>query len=325
MLARCPYEADQGVMMTVGTTDMIAGTELTADSAGLPSVSTTYLQGVVDFGVRCGLSARALLLRAGIGDADLADAEARYPVDTLIALLRAGAELTSDPAFALHFGLHVPCDQVSLAAPLGRSATNVADALEIVNRYAPLTIDFPACRGGDRYAFATDRAGLWLCDNRPADSWQEITELVFARMVQGIRRIQRTDVVRAVYVRHAAPAHRCSYDEVFGVPVHFGSGRNAMLLDPSYLLTDLTPGPSHVTRILAAHANAQLAELEKRKSCRGRLEVELRKVLHTGNVGIAQVTRRLSMTATRVWLRSGCGKALFESLNQRTSKQSLRR
>lgn len=294
--------------MTAGTTEMIAGTIVAPDIVAPdmtrnPTTSTTYLQGVVDFATTRGIERRALLLRAGLNEADLDALDARHPTDRLIALLRAGAQLERDDAFALHFGQYVPCDQVSLAAPLGRSARNVSEALQLVNRYTPLSIDFPALGGADRYRFARDAAGLWLCDDRPADVWPEITELVFSRMVQGIRRVQRTDVVRAVYVRHAAPAHAAMYESIFAVPVHFATGRNAILLDPSYEFTELVPGPAHVTRVLARHADAQLVAMEQQRSCRGRLEAELRAVLHTGNVSITHTARRMAMSRQTLYRR----------------------
>jgi AraC-like DNA-binding protein len=282
---------------------MIAGTVLAPDISHVPTVSTTYLQGVVDFALTRGIGRRALLGHAGVSDADLAAIDARHPVEHLIALLRAGAHLAHDPAFALHFGQYVPCDQVSLAAPLGRAATNVVEALALVNRYTPLSIDFPALGGTNRYRFAHDRAGLWLCDDRPADPWPEITELVFSRMVQGIRRVQRTEVVRAVYMRHAEPAHGATYEPIFGVPVHFASGKNAILLDPSYEFTELTPGPVHVTRVLARFADAQLLALAQQRTCRGRLEAELRVVLHTGALSITQMARRLAMSRQTLYRR----------------------
>lgn len=289
--------------MTVGTIDMIAGTTMHSDTTRLPTVSTTYLKGVIDFALTRGLSQRALLSHAGLSDTLLSDIEARHPVERLTALLHAGAALLNDEAFALHYGQYVPCDQVSLAAPLGRSASTVTEALALVNRYAPLGIDIPGCPDGNRFAFHTDCQGLWLSDHRPADERPELTELVFSRMVHGIRRIQKTNVVRAIHVRHEAPSHSQAYHDVFGVPVHFSSGRNAILLDPSYLHTPLTPAPTHITRILAAHADSQLSTLESSRSCRARVEVELRTLLASGNVGVAQLTRRLAMSRQTLYRR----------------------
>ncbi len=317
--------------MIARTKDMIAGTVLVPDITRRPTVSTTYLRGVVTFAEGRGISRRALLQHAGVAESDLDHHEARHPLLWLILLLRAGAEIEGDPAFALRFGQHVPCDQVSLAAPMGRAATNVVEALRQVNRYAPLSIDFPSMDGGDRYQFDTDHAGLWLHDRRPMDAWPEITELVFARMVQGIRRIQHADVVRAVHVTHAAPAipaHRAAYDLAFDVPIHFGSARNALLLDPAYLHTELVPAPAHVTRILATHADAQLVALAQQRSCRGRLESALRQVLHSGDVGVTAMARLLAMSRQTLYRRLKDEGVTFEqvleSLRREIALEALR-
>ena len=300
--------------MIARTSDMPAGTMLAPDLTRSPTVTTTYLLGVLGFATSRGLARRTLLLHAGLLETDLLQADARHPIDALIALLRAGADLASDPAFALHFGRYVPCDQVALAAPLGSAASTVTEALQLVNRYAPLSTDFPALAGGDRFALERDRHGLWLRDCRPRDTWPEITEFVFSRMVHSIRRIQQSDVVRALYVTHTAPAHRATYDTIFGVPVHFGSARNAILLDPAYLHTPLVPPPAHLTRILTAHADAQLAALAGQRTCRGRLEAALRQVLHTGDVGIEAMARRLAMSRQTLYRRLKAEGTTFEQV-----------
>ena len=314
--------------MIARTRDMIVGTIPASDITRRPTVSTTYLQGVVDFAVTRGMSRRALLAHAGLTASDLANPDARHPGEWLVQLLRAGAAIAADPAFALHFGQHVPCDQVALAAPLGRAATTVVEALEQVNRYAPLGIDFPSLDGGDRFQFSTDAAGLRLRDCRPADAWPEITELVFARMAQGIRRIQQSEVIRALHVTHAAPAHRAAYDEAFGVPVHFESARNALLLDPAYLHTVLVPGPAHVTRILRRHADAQLSALAQQRTVRGRLESALRQALHSGDVGIATMARALAMSRQTLYRRLKAEGVTFgavlESLRHDIAMDTLR-
>ncbi len=307
---------------------MTAGTVLRTDVARHPTVTSRYLNAILDFAGTLGFTRRALVQHAGLDAADLLDDDARHPIDALPRLLRSGMTLGADPAFALHFGQHVPCDQVSLAAPLGRSASTVTEALQQVNRYAPLSMDFPALRGTDRYRFETDRHGLWMRDMRPPDAWPEITELVFARMVLGIRRVQQRDVVRAVHVTHAAPAHVAEYDAAFGVPVQFGTSRNAILLDPRYLDTVLVPAPVHVTRILAAHADGQLATLTAQRTCRGRLESALRPVLHTGDVGIARLAQSLAMSRQTLYRRLKAEgvtyEQVLESLRRDVAMEALR-
>src|SRR5262245_48503870 len=66
-----------------------------------------------------GASESQLCERAGVRTAELADADARLPMTRYVALLKAGAELCEDPAFALKFGAEVRLEDVSIAGLIG--------------------------------------------------------------------------------------------------------------------------------------------------------------------------------------------------------------
>lgn len=282
--------------MIAGDNDVIRGATLSVDLATQVTVSATYVRGVVAYAVTRGLDRGALLCAAGVSEADLAVDDVRLPVHALMAVLRTGAAHAHDPAFALHCGDYVPCEQVSLASPLGQSATTVLGALRQVNRYARLGIDFPTIGAGDRFRIEVNAAGAWFIDLRPHDTWPEITELVFARIARGTARAAGRSVLRAVHVRHAAPAHRDAYSDVFTVPIVFGSTRNALLLDPAFLETSLTPAPAHVTRILATEADTRLRTLDAQRTVRGRVELVLRPRLASADVGVERVASALAMS-----------------------------
>jgi AraC-like DNA-binding protein len=307
-----PYGRPESVLMIAGLNDMTSGTILLPDVARRPTVSATYVRGVLEFAVSRGVSSRPLLADAGIADADLTVDEMRLPLDCLIALMRAAATRCDDPAFALHFGDYVPCDQISLAAPMGQAASTVRDAMEQVNRYARLGIDFPALGDGDRYRIDIDAIGAWVVDLRPRDAWPEITESVFARMARGARRIAQRDVLRAVHVTHAAPAHAAEYETIFRVPVFFQSTRNALVFEPAYMNTPLTPAPAHVTRIIAAHADAQVSSLEQQRTCRGRVDAALRSLLESGDVSMDRVARTLAMSRQTLYRKLKAEGVTFE-------------
>jgi len=60
----------------------------------------------------------------------------------------------------------------------------------------------------------------------------------------------------------------------------------------SHLLIETLAMPAPVTRILASHADAQLAVLAPQRTCRGTLESALRATLHSGDVGVTLMARR---------------------------------
>ncbi len=293
---------------------MIASPTLMPDVASCPTVSVTYLRGVLDFAVTRGIGRAVLLLRTGLRERDLLVDDARLPVDRLIAVMRSAADLCCDPAFALQFGDHVPCEQVSLAAPLAQAATTITGAMALLNRYARLGFDFPALGVDDRFLLEQDASGVWLRDRRPPDSWPEITESLLARMARGVRRAAARDVLRAVYVTHREPAHRAAYDAIFRAPIHFGSPHNALLMDDNYLQTVLTPAPPHLTRILAAHADTRLAALDDQRTTRGRVEIAVRSLLATGGASITRVGQMLAMSRQTLYRRLKQEGTTFESV-----------
>lgn len=282
--------------MIAGDTDVTRGATISVDLATQVTVSATYVRGVVAYAVTRGLDRGALLCAAGVHEADLAVDDVRLPMQALMGVLRTGAAQSHDPAFALHCGDYVPCEQVSLASPLGQSATTVLGALQQVNRYARLGIDFPTIGAGDRFRIEVNAAGAWFEDLRPHDTWPEITELVFARIARGTARAAGRCVLRAVHVTHAAPAHGDAYGNVFKVPIVFGSPRNALLLDPAFLDTSLTPAPAHVTRIIAAEADTRLRAIDAQRTVRGRVELVLRSRLASADVGVDRVASALAMS-----------------------------
>jgi len=297
---------------------MIAGytmlPDVIADTASRPTVSVTYLRGVLDFAVSRGAVRGSLLLRTGLDERDLIVDDARLPVDTMIAVMRAAAELCDDKAFALKLGDHVPCEELSISTPVAQAATTIAEAIALLNRYARLGIDFPALGTGDRFRMAQNAQGVWLHDLRPRDSWPELTEAVFARMARGTRRVAARDVLRAVYVTHSMRADRAAYDAIFRVPVHFESPCNALLLDHGYLDIILTPAPKHVTRILTAHADARLSALDVQRTTRGQVEIAVRSLLVSGGVNVTRVGQMLAMSRQTLYRRLKLEGTTFEAV-----------
>lgn len=284
------------------------------------SVSAGYAGGVVAFALACGAPRAELLRAAALDEASLDVAEDRLPLDALRALFAAGARLLRDPAFALRFGVGVPCGQLTLASALAAATPStrdgpsgaasraapltLRDALDGLNRYDALGVDFGAQAPVLRYRFAEDGRGVWLEDQRPATGaydWPALTESVFARFATGVRRRGGEGTVRALQVTHAEPeepGHRNAYDAVFRVPVTFGASRNALCLDPSFLDRPLEPLAASVQAVLARHADSLLQRLSREATWRGRVAALLAAALRQdgGGTTLDAVCRALAVS-----------------------------
>src|SRR4051794_38615528 len=114
-----------------------------------PTVGAMVVRAQLELAVSRGASRKALAERSGIELAQLRDADSRIPFSSYVALMHAGQALCNDPALALHFGETVDPSEVSIAHAFG-TAGNMADAIALGNRYAPLAIEVAGDGTGDR-------------------------------------------------------------------------------------------------------------------------------------------------------------------------------
>jgi AraC-like DNA-binding protein len=95
--------------------------------------------------------------------------------------------------------------------------------------------------------------------------------------------------------------------------VVFASDRNAVLLTDDQWLTERPPSPSRIVLdILSARAEALLDSLENAKCTRGRVESVLMPILHTGDVSMDAVARKLGISRQTLFRRLRADGTTFE-------------
>lgn len=263
-----------------------------------PTVSAGFARALMELAVSRGANQKMLASRSGIDLAELQDQDNRLPYGKYVALMRAGQELCHDPALALHFGEAFDIDELSIVGLIGRASETLADAFVQMNRYARLAVEV-SLGSHDRYQLVRSGEQIWIVDTRTSpNEFPEMTESSFARMACTSRRFfGKTHFVRAVHVTHQEPAYRVEYDRIFGVPIVFGSDRNALLTDSGWLTCSSSPSPSrYVFGILSTRAEDLMKSLENSKSTRGRVESELLPTLHTGEAHMDAIAKRLGLS-----------------------------
>lgn len=342
--------------MTNGCEQMTSGRTKPRPNGVTGTVSARYLDGIVNFAVQCGAERSTLLAAAGVCGEQLSDPDHRLPLSALPAVFDAAADALGDPAFALRFGVGVPCAQLTLASALAAalpepsqqhhpsstsaSPRTLRDALDGLNRYASLGVDFGAELAGYRFRFVNDERGVWLEDLRPSTdiyAWPSLTESVLARFATGIRKRGGELIVRALEVTHTAPtnaAHRDAYAHVFRVPVCFGASRNALCLDPTFLEQPLEPLPAPVQVVLTRHADAQLQRMHRDGTWRARVEALLRAQVanEAGRASLVgaleQVCRELAVSRhtlhRRLQTEGTSFASLYDAVRRDTANELLR-
>jgi len=280
------------------------------------TVASSFAAGLIDYAASRGVGRARLMARAGVAADELEAPEQRVSLAKYMLLMRAAAQLSGDPAFALHFGEEVDIREMSIAALLGQSLGSAMEAFEVVNRYARLDADVEI-DGGNRLELVSSAGKLWLVDRRAnPNSTPELTESAFARMVSAGRRVGMEMPLREVHVTHAAPAYRQEYERVFGVPVVFASHWNALGMDEGAMAQPIALQPAYAGRILSQRADALLRDLDAARSTRGQVETVLRPLLRGGAAGVASVAGKLGVSRQTLYRRLRAEGTTYEQVSQ---------
>jgi AraC-like DNA-binding protein len=283
--------------------------------AAQPTVVAIAARALVDFAVSRGASRQALLDRSGIDGAELVAPHNRVAFDKYVLLMRAAKELCNDPALALHFGESVDINELSIVCQFGALAT-IDDARTHVNRYGRLIADVETSGDGDRWLMERSGGQLWAIDTRRnPNEFPELTESSFARVICSARRGLGDAMFKEIRVTHEAPSYRAEYARIFRIPVAFSCDRNAVRLDESVLATLRPPQTSrYLQELLRNEADAMVAELDRTKTMRARVEHELLPLLQHGNVSIEAVGKRLGLSRPTLFRRLREEEVTFEQV-----------
>lgn len=279
--------------------------EFSAHDAAGPTVSAGYAKALLDLAAASGADPVALAERSGLASGDLDDPDARVPFARFKALMRSAKDLCDEPALALHFGANSPMQRISIVGLAAYAAETVGEALVQLNRYGRLLIEAEGLGSEDRFVIVRRDGGTWVEDRRrDPDDFPELTESTWARFVREFRHFHPDrPYVKAVHVTHPEPDYRALYEAVVGAPVTFGSDRNALLVEDDWPSWRIGSPNRYVFGVFSAHAQALLKGLEDSRTTRGRVESLLIPILHTGELGMGGLARRMGLSRPTLYRR----------------------
>lgn len=283
----------------------------------MPNLTTSagVAAGLIAFAVQKGADRAALLARAGLTLADLADHDSRLPFESYMALMRAAQDLCKDPALALHFGEAVDLAEISIVGLIMNASATMGDAFAQMQRFGRLSLETEGLSDGPRFTLTMRDGQLWMVDTRAdPNAFPELTEGAFVRLVCGPRRFLPEPHVLEVQFTHPAPAWRAEHDRIFQCPVTFSRDWNAMRLDPRITTWPVAQQPRYVFGVLTRRADDLLQELEDKKTVRGQVEAMLLPLLHTGEVGSDTVARALGFSRQTLFRKLRTEDATFKQV-----------
>jgi len=268
------------------------------------SVAAGYPKALLDFAVSRGADRRTLIERSQIGPEDLRNRDNRIPLAKYLALLNAGIELCKEPALSLLFGEAVKIQEISIVGLLGEAFENVESRRRNMSRYVILALDPDDGQSADAIEVVLENGDLSLRFNSSIYIDNPLlTESGFARFVctgraflASMPNFAHLQFLKAIYFTHPEPSYRKEYDRIFGVPLFFGSDRNALLIDGAF--ANLTPPRAnpYLTEVLSAHAEELLKTLKSSKTTRGKVENLLIASLHKGPQSMEIIASKMGLS-----------------------------
>ncbi len=270
----------------------------------LQTIAAGYPRALVNFAVSKGADRAALLAASGLDDANLNEQDDRVAVDRYIALFKAAADLTGEPAIALQFGEAVRMQDISIVGLICEACETTLEVGRELNRYAALVLDDARGEPATLMRAVGKDDGLWI--EMPHDLFAAhppIVEAEFARLVWNARSMfansaefKQLRFPRIIHFMHADPGYSAAFERVFEAPVVFGSHWNAMQIDPAFTTLRQPPVNRYVFGVLSARADALLKSLQESRTTRGRVEALLVPMLHTGDVSMDLVAEKLGLS-----------------------------
>ena len=281
-----------------------------------PTTSAGYTKALLDFAVKQGVDEVRLLQRAALQAEALEDQDARVPFARYIALTRAAKEETGNPALALEFGAASDFRKFSVVGLISYASATMMEALMQLNRYGKLVVELDGLGDGPRFQLSSENGQRWMDDRRAnPNDFHELTESTWSRFIVRSREDfpQHTYAIEA-HVTHPAPAYRARYEELWQVPVTFGSRRNAIRSDPEWERVQIQPDNRYAFGVLTERGDALLAELEFSRAFRGRVEALIMPVLHTGEVSVDRIASKLGTSRQTLYRNLKSEGATFEQV-----------
>lgn len=279
------------------------------------TVSAGNARSLIELAVVRGASRAELHRRSGLAEGRLNDGDNRVLMSEYFELMRAAKELSGDPAFGLEYGMTVHMQEFSVLGLIFNACETVRDAIVQANRYGQLVIDVDVGIT-DRFQWQRRSGQLWLVDTRPdPNDFPELTEVTFGRFIRLTRPFWDTPLVKEVHLTRAPPDYAEAYARIFQAPTRFNMGWNAMRVEEARLADRIAVQPRFAFSILSEHAEQLLRTLQDSKSVRGRVESLLMPVLHTGDITMESIAKKMLVSRQTLYRQLRAEGITFETLH----------
>jgi AraC-like DNA-binding protein len=264
------------------------------------------------------VDARALLNSVGLDPDGAWDPKAMLLDTAYYNLLERIATLIDVTDLPLRTGTSMRLDEYGALGLAFKAATTLGGSYARVERYARLWTSVV------EYELRPDPRGTLLILHRAGERRLGLrlsNEATLASAISIARQVSLVPVTPLqVFVRHGAPGSAAAHEAWFGCPVQFDAERDAILFSPETLAQPTILGDEGISRYLASHLDAELAEIASEVTLVSRAKDAIAQALNEGSPRMVDIARTLGLSARSFHRRLSEHGVSFQTLTEETRR-----
>ncbi len=281
-------------------------------------ITSLFARKVID-AVGDAIDARATLASVGL-DLDASwDPKEMISADSYYDMLERIAEQVDVTDLPVKVGASMRCDEYGALGLAWKAAPNLLGSYSRIERYARLwtsVVSYELRDTPDGTLFLLHREGPHRLGVRLSNETSLVAGVSIARQVCPV-----PFAPLRVFVKHPAPRTKDHHEAYFQCPVEFDAEHYALLLSPESLAQPNILGDAGITQFLVSHLDNELAQLEDTPALQAQTKNEIARSLSEGLPKMADIARRLGLSARSFHRRLAEHGLNFQTLTEETRRE----
>jgi AraC-like DNA-binding protein len=265
------------------------------------------------------IDAKAVLASVGVDADGVWDPKHMLDEDAYYGMIEMMAEQMDITPLPLIVGEAMRPDEYGALGLAWKAAPNLLGSFSRVTRYWRLWTSVT------RYDLQETDDGMLFIEHREGVRRLGMRISIEADLASGVslsRQVSpRPFAPIEVFFKHPAPETIEHHEAYFGCPVHFGEDRDAMLLSHQSLSEPNILGDEGITQFLVSHLDEELAQIDDAPALPTQTKDEIARALSEGVPRMADIARRLGLSARSFHRRLSEHGLSFQTLTEETRRE----
>ena len=265
------------------------------------------------------IDAKAMLASVGLEVDAPSDPKEMISAEAYYAMLERIAESVDVTALPVEVGASMRCDEYGALGLAWKAAPNLLGSFSRVERYARLwtsVVSYELKDTPEGILYVLHREGPGRLGVRLSNETTLIASVSIARQVCPV-----PFAPLKVFVRHSPPHTKVHHEQYLRCPVDFNAEYYALLFSRASLEQPNILGDEGITQFLVSHLDQELSQIDDTPALRSQTKGEIARALSEGLPKMADIARRLGLSARSFHRRLAEQGLSFQTLTEETRRE----